>query len=179
MVSESRNLLVITQILSHTPIWVFGLFFGLVYLGYVQSRTRQVSRNRLIVLPVAMLAWSLYSVWSTFDAHVTALAAWACAWAAMVAIGLARGPSRSASYDAATAQFTVAGSWLPLALMMGIFFFKYAVAVAHAVKPGVLDATTAVVVVSGTYGVFSGLFMARALRVLGVMKQQRLVERSA
>ena len=63
--------------------------------------------------------------------------------------------------------------------MMGIFFFKYAVAVAHAVEPGVLDATTAVVVVFGTYGVFSGLFMARALRVLGVMKQQRLVERSA
>ena len=70
----------ITQILSHTPLWVFGLFFGLVYLGYVQSRTRQVSRSRLTMLPIAMLAWSLYSVWSTFDAHLTALAAWACVW---------------------------------------------------------------------------------------------------
>lgn len=169
----------ITQILTHTPLWVFGLFFGLVYLGYVQSRTRQVSRSRLIVLPIAMLAWSLYSVWSTFGAHVAALAAWACAWAAVVAVGLARGPSRSASYDAATTQFTVAGSWLPLALMMGIFFFKYAVAVAHAVKPGGLDTTMAVAVVSATYGLFSGLFMARAVRVLGMMKGQRLVERSA
>ena len=46
-----------TQILTHTPLWVFGLFFGLVYLGYLQSRTRQVSRGRLIVLPLAMLAW--------------------------------------------------------------------------------------------------------------------------
>ncbi len=60
-----------TQILTHTPLWVFALFFGLVYLGYLQSRTRQVSRGRLIVLPLAMLAWSLYSVWSTFDAHLT------------------------------------------------------------------------------------------------------------
>jgi hypothetical protein len=170
---------VITQILTHTPLWVFGLFFGLVYLGYVQSRTRQVSRNRLIVLPIAMLAWSLYSVWSTFDAHLTALAAWACAWGAVVAIGLVRGPSRSASYDATTAQFTVAGSWLPLALMMGIFFFKYAVAVAHAVKPGVLDSTTAVAMVSATYGLFSGLFMGRAVRVLAVMGLHRFVERSA
>ena len=169
----------ITQILSHTPLWVFGLFFGLVYLGCVQSRTRQVSRSRLIVLPVVMLAWSLYSVWSTFDAHLTALATWACAWCAVVAIGLVRGPSHSASYDAATVQFTVAGSWLPLALMMGIFFFKYAVAVVHAMTPGLLETTTAVVVVAGTYGLFSGLFMARALRVLGVMKQARLVERSA
>ena len=169
----------ITQILTHTPLWVSALFVGLVYLGYVQSRTRTVSRNRLVVLPVAMLAWSLYSVWSTFDAHLAAFAAWACAWGAVVAIGLARGPSRRASYDAETARFTVAGSWVPLALMMGIFFFKYAVAVAHAVKPGLLDTTAVVVVVAGTYGIFSGLFMARAVRVLGTMKPQRLVERSA
>jgi hypothetical protein len=168
-----------TQILTHTPLWVFGLFFGLVYLGYLQSRTRQVSRGRLIVLPIAMLVWSLYSVWSTFDAHLTALAAWACAWVAVVAIALVRVPSRRASYDAATRQFTVAGSWVPLALMMGIFFFKYAVAVVHATNPGVLGTTTAVVVVAGSYGFFSGMFAARALRVLGVMKQARLVERSA
>ena len=168
-----------TQILTHTPLWVFGLFLGLVYLGFVQRRTRHVSRQRLIVLPIAMLAWSLYSVWSTFNAHLTALAAWACAWGAVVAIGLARGPSRSASYDAGTAQFTVAGSWVPLALMMGIFFFKYAVAVIHAITPDVLDTTLAVVVVAGPYGVFSGLFMARAVRVLRTMKGQRLVERSA
>lgn len=169
----------ITQILTHTPLWVFGLFFGLVYLGYVQSRTRQVSRSRLIVLPIAMLGWSLYSVWSTFDTHLTALAAWACAWGAVVAIGLARGPSRATSYDATTARFTVAGSWLPLALMMGIFFFKYAVAVVHAVKPGILETATAVTVVSGMYGLFSGLFMARAMRTLGAMRRARLVERSA
>jgi len=168
-----------TQILTHTPLWVFGLFFGLVYLGYLQSRTRRVSRGRLIVLPIAMLAWSLYSVWSTFDAHLTALAAWACAWVAVVAIALVRAPSRRASYDAAARQFTVAGSGVPLALMMGIFFFKYAVAVVHATQPSVLDTNVVVALVAGTYGLFSGLFMARALRVLAVMKPQRLVERSA
>ena len=169
----------ITQILQHTPLWVFALFLGLVYLGYVQSRTRRVSRQRLIVLPVVMLGWSAYSVWSTFDAHSTALAAWACVWGAVVAIALVRTPSRRAAYDASTKQFTVPGSWMPLALMMGIFFFKYAVAVGHAMKPGILETTTAVVVVAGTYGLFSGMFAARALRVLGVMKQARLVERSA
>lgn len=169
----------ITQILTHTPLWVFGLFFGLVYLGYLQSRTRRVSRQRLIVLPVAMLGWSLYSVWSTFDTHLTALAAWACAWGIVVAFGLARAPLQGASYDGETEQFTVSGSWIPLALMMGIFFFKYAVAVVHATNPGVLGTTTAVVVVAGTYGLFSGLFAARALRILAMMKQERLVERSA
>ena len=167
------------QILTHTPLWVFGLFFGLVYLGYLQRKAGQVSGQRLIVLPVVMMGWSLYSVWSTFDAHVTALAAWACAWGAVVALGLAQAPLQGASYDADAKQFTVPGSWVPLALMMGIFFVKYAVAVMHAIKPGMFDATTAVAVVAGTYGLFSGLFMARALRVLSMMKPVRLVERSA
>ena len=133
----------------------------------------------LKTLPIAMLAWSLYSVWSTFDAHLTALAAWACAWVAVVAIAMLRAPSRRAAYDASTKQFTVPGSGVPLALMMGIFFFKYAVAVVHAMTPGILETTTAVVVVAGTYGLFSGLFMARALRVLGVMKKPCLVEQHA
>ena len=168
----------ITQILTHTPLWVFGLFFGLVYLGVAQRRTRRVSRQRLVVLPVAMLGWSLYSVWSTFDTHLTAFAAWACVWGIVVAFVLARAPLQGASYDAGTKQFTVPGSGIPLALMMGIFFFKYAVAVVHATHPGVLGTTTAVVVVAGTYGLFSGMFASRALRVLGVMRQMRLVERS-
>ncbi|TXH12197.1 DUF6622 family protein [Pseudoxanthomonas mexicana] len=160
-----------TQILTHTPLWVFGLFFGLVYLGYLQSRTRQVSRGRLIVLPLAMLAWSLYSVWSTFDAHLTALAAWACAWVAVVVIGLAWVPSRRVAYDVSTAQFTLPGSWMPLALMMGIFFFRYAVAVIHGIRPGALDTAGTVLLVAGAYGLFSGLFMARAMGVLVVVRQ--------
>ena len=154
-----------TQILTHTPLWVFALFFGLVYLGYLQSRTRQVSRGRLIVLPLAMLAWSLYSVWSTFDAHLTALAAWACAWVAVVVIGLAWVPSRRVAYDASTAQFTVPGSWMPLALMMGIFTTKYAVGVALSLHPALAHDTLVALGISSLYGVFSGSFIARALRL--------------
>ncbi|WP_436041500.1 DUF6622 family protein [Pseudoxanthomonas sp. LjRoot143] len=160
---------VITQILTHTPLWVFGLFFGLVYLGYLQSRTRLVSRHRLIVLPVAMTGWSLFAVWSAFGAHPIALVAWAGAWLAVVGISLARGPSRGASYSPVSKRFMVTGSWLPLALMMGIFFAKYAVAVVHAIAPSVLEFGTAIATVCGVYGFFSGMFMARAVRVLRTM----------
>ena len=94
-------------------------------------------------------------------------------------IGLAWVPSRRVAYDASTAQFTVPGSWMPLALMMGIFFFRYAVAVVQAVKPGILDTAPAAVVVAATYGVFSGLFMARALRLSGLLKPWQAAPRSA
>ena len=97
----------------------------------------------------------------------------------MVVISLAWVPSRRLAYDASTARFTVPGSWMPLALMMGIFFFKFAVAVALAIKPGILDTTPAAVMVAATYGVFSGLFMARALCLSGLMKPLQGAPRNA
>lgn len=167
---------VITQILTHTPLWVFGLFFGLVYLGYLQSKTRLVSRHRLIVLPVAMTGWSLFAVWSAFGPRLVAFAAWACVWLAIVGISLARGPSRSASCSPVSKRFTVTGSWVPLALMMGIFFAKYAVAVVHAIVPSALESGTAIAAVCGVYGYFSGMFMARAVRVVRTMMSSPDVE---
>lgn len=89
----------------------------------------------------------------------------------MVVIGLAWVPSRRVAYDASTAQFTVPGSWMPLALMMGIFFFRYAVAVIHAIRPGSLDTDGTVLLVAGAYGFFSGLFMVHAMDVLVVVRQ--------
>ncbi len=169
----------ITQILSHTPLWVFGLFAGLVYLGYLQSKARQVSRQRLIVLPVVMMGWSLFAVWSAFGPRPVAFAAWAGVWLAVVGIGLVRGPSRNASYSPASKQFTVTGSWVPLALMMGIFFAKYAVAVVHATAPSALASGTAIAAVCGVYGFFSGMFMARAVRVVRTMMSRGVDEQGA
>ena len=166
----------ITQILSHTPLWVFGLFFGLVYLGYLQSRARLVSRQRLIVLPLVMMGWSLFAVWSAFGPRLVPFAAWACVWLVVVGIGVARGPSSSASYSPASNQFAVAGSWLPLALMMGIFFAKYAGAVVHATAPATLTLGAVIAAVCGVYGFFSGMFMARAVRVVRTMMSRRVDE---
>ena len=68
---------------------------------------------------------------------------------------------------------SASGSWMPLALMMGIFFFRYAVAVIHAIRSGALDTAGTALLVAGAYGLFSGLFMARAMGVLVVIRQGR------
>ena len=49
----------------------------------------------------------------------------------------------------------------------------------QAVKPGILDTAPAAVVVAATYGVFSGLFMARALRLSGLLKPWQAAPRNA
>ena len=161
----------LVQILKHTPLWVFGLFFGLAYIGSLQSKTRLVSRHRLAILPIAMLCLSFLGVWSSFGHNLTALAPWACALIAVVTFSLALAPPRSVSYSPASKLFTVPGSWVPLALMMCIFFTKYAVAVARALNPDSSNSFAFVAVICTIYGLYSGIFLARALRVARVAKQ--------
>lgn len=54
------------EILARTPLWVFAFFFALLALGIVQSRTRQFNRNKVWMLPVAMILFSFYGVVSAF-----------------------------------------------------------------------------------------------------------------
>lgn len=161
----------LVQILKHTPPWVFGLFLGLACIGYVQSRTRLVSRRRLAVLPVAMLCLSFFGVWSSFQAHLPALVSWTCALLVVVASGHVMTPPRRVSYSSESKLFTVPGSWIPLALMMCIFFTKYAAAVTRAVDPGASDSVALVTFTCTIYGLCSGAFLARALRIARVARQ--------
>jgi hypothetical protein len=153
------------QILAHTPPWVFGLFVLLVVLGAHQARARRISRVRLALLPLAMVTLALLGVWSSFAAHAIALAAWGLVLLAVVAASLWLPPPRGAAYSPEAKLFSVPGSWIPLALMMGIFFTKYAIAVVRAVDPSLLAGTGAVAATCALYGVYSGLFLARAVRI--------------
>jgi hypothetical protein len=155
----------ILDILKHTPLWVFGLFGFLVYLGVLQSRTRSFSPARLAILPAAMLAFSLYGVLSVFGASVPALGAWLAGLAASVWAIVALRLPRDATWSEATRTFSVPGSWLPLGIMMAIFFTRYAVNVGIALDPSLKQAAGFLPAVALTYGVSSGYFLARALNI--------------
>ena len=173
--SNLGEITLLVQMLMHTPLWVFGLFFGLAYAGYLQSKARLVSRHRLAVLPSAMLLLSFLGVWSSFGPNLTAFASWACALLVVVTFSLALAPPRSVSYSPESGLFTVPGSWVPLALMMCIFFTKYAVAVARALNPGSANSLVLVAVICTICGLCSGIFLARAWRVARIAKQPREV----
>lgn len=74
------------EILQHTPLWVFGLFFGLVFLGYSQTKTRTISTRRLAILPIAMLCLSASGVGSTFGTNPLGFIAWLSGISFMFAI---------------------------------------------------------------------------------------------
>lgn len=158
------------QILSNTPTWVFGLFMGLLALGFMQTRTRRVGKIPAFILPAGMVALSLAGIQSSFGLSVGPLAAWAIALALAALLGYSMFRDRRVEYDAAANQFLVPGSWMPLAVIMSIFFAKYAYAVLRAFNAAVISSPFFVVALSGVYGILSGYFAARALNLVATVR---------
>jgi hypothetical protein len=70
-----------------------------------------------------------------------------------------------------TRSFSVPGSWLPLALMMAIFFTKYAVGVILARKLQISGELAFIGSISLIYGLLSGVFLARAVAILRTARE--------
>ncbi len=153
------------QILAGTPLWVFALFALLLWLGGRQLATHHVALRHATMLPFAMTALSVYGVLSVFSHQPVAVLGWAAAALATGAFVLRRALPDAVRYDAATRRFHLAGTAVPLVLMMGIFFTKYAVSVQVAMHPSLANDRVFALCVGMLYGAFSGIFAARGLRL--------------
>ena len=156
------------QILAHTPRWVFVLFAVLVWFGSKQLLAGTVSLTRITLLPLAMTGLAIWGVASAFghsSMGPSALVGWAAAALVLLAFILQRPLPAATRFDAASRSFHVAGSAVPLALMMGIFFTKYAAGVALAMHPELRHQASFAIGLPVIYGAFSGIFVGRALRL--------------
>lgn len=169
------------QILANTPRWVFVLFAALLWLGLSQLLTRRVGLSRITGLAIGMSAFSLYGTVSAFAGVPMALLAWLAGAAAVFALLAGRAAPLGTRYDAATHRFTVPGSAVPLAVMMGIFLTKYAVGITLGMQPAVARDLLFALAVSAVYGAFSGVFAARAARLwrLALAQERQLLANPA
>jgi len=164
--------MLLLQILSSTPRWVFLLFAVLLWLGARQLLAGRVSLLRITVLPVAMTGLALYGVLSAFGDSPGALVGWIVAAVSLAALVLQRPLPATTRYDAARRTFHLAGSVVPLALMMGIFFTKYVVGVALAMHPELAQQHDLAMAIGTLYGVFSGVFAGRGMRLWKLAMRQ-------
>jgi amino acid permease len=161
------------QIVQGTPAGVWVLLAGLVALGLQQARERTIGSLRAAVLPAAFVVLSLAGVVSAFGGNALALAAWAAGVGAAIGAGPRLLPRLRATWQAAGDTLRVAGSWLPLALIVSLFLVKYAAGVSLALHPGLAADRSFVVACGLAYGAFSGLFAARGLQLLQVRRAAR------
>lgn len=157
--------MMLLQILHGTPNWVFVLFAVLLALGLSQMRTREVGFGRVIGIALGMTAFSVYGTITAFGRMPMALAGWLIGAVAVFSWLATRPVMAGTRYDTGRRRFTVPGSALSLALMMGIFFTKYGVAVATSMHPALHDDLRLALPACLLYGACSGAFAGRAMRL--------------
>jgi hypothetical protein len=156
------------DILARTPVWVFPLFLALLYFGYSQSKTTQRRAPRIAAVPAAMLGLSLYGLGSAFGADWRAFAFWMLGLALAALLNMLLQQPKGVAYSRETRAYTIPGSWLPLGLIMGIFFIRYSVTAALATNPSLASAGALSAAVGLVYGLLSGLLFSRAIQALRV-----------
>jgi hypothetical protein len=161
-------------ILQHTPRWVFGLLAALVALGVTQRFSRTVTLRRSAVLPLALAGVSLMGVLSAFGSQPQALLAWALGLSSAVVALHGRVDTSAVQFSPSTQRFQVPGSWVPLALMLGLFAVKFGVGVTLANHPELRHSAGVAMTASAAYGLFSGVFLGRAMALWALARRQLL-----
>ena len=150
------------QILRYTPTWVFVLLAALCVFGLMQTRTRRVAVWLALLLPATMLVLSLTGVLQYVGLSLPALAAWGVGIGATSILCLKGMNRETAIYDAKSRKLLVAGSWIPMLVILGIFSVRYAMGVARAMEFDIVRDQNVQLAVSLLLGAFSGYFLARS-----------------
>jgi hypothetical protein len=156
----------ITQILTHTPIWVFGLFILLVIFGLQQTRSRNISAVLAYFLPLGMIALSLSGINSSFGIKTLPIAMWAIGLVVVTVIRFKYFRDDRVTFTRERRSFFIPGSWTPLFVIMAIFLTKYLFAIMHAMDAVLVSSNAFVAALSLAYGCFSGYFSSRAVNLV-------------
>ena len=161
------------DILHGTPVRIWFLLAGLVALGLSQARPRTLSAMRAAALPAALFVLSLAGVASSFGLGAATLAAW-LAGAGLAFTAAPRWlPRAEGTWSEALDRVHVAGSWLPLLLIVGLFTIKYAAGASLALHPQAAHDAAFAAPFCFAYGLFAGVFLVRG-RQLWLLRRREL-----
>jgi hypothetical protein len=163
--ARPQDTTMLIEIVRHTPGWVWALLAALLALGAALLRERRVSKARLFVLPVVLLALGLYSTTSVHPPGL-ALLGWALAWLVGIALGQRMPSPAGAAWDADGRALRLPGSTLPLLLIVAVFTLRYAGNVALVMHPQWREAASVALPLAAAYGVIGGVLLGRVLALL-------------
>ncbi len=120
-------------IITHTPLWVWLILAGLVYLGLQRTKTRELSSLR-IVIPAAL--FGLVAISRLVLGRFAEPALLGTCAGLVVAFGLLMlvKPGRRARRTG-NGTVLIEGEWFSLGLILAIFSVNYGIAVVSAINP--------------------------------------------
>ena len=157
---------ILQQFLTQTPIWVWLLLALLTSIGLNQTRTRTVSRTRVVLVPVLLKAFSLFGTVSVFSGSALAIGAWLLAVGSTLAVTWGMPVHTDTRYDPVTRAFHLPGSWLPFTVILGVFCVKYPAGVLQSMQSPLLHNLALMLPASILTGILSGLLSARGIRLM-------------
>lgn len=158
----------IIETIKHTPTWVIALFFLLLYLGFTQSKDREVTIQRVLILPIVMIGLSISGIISAFGMDKSNLSIWiVCTILTTLLISKIYTP-KNISYEVSKKTYSIQGSWIPMLFILITFFVKYTVGFMAATNAEILYEASSIYTICIVYGIISGIFIARSISILKV-----------
>jgi hypothetical protein len=156
-------------IIQHIPPWVFLILAALLWLGISGLKDRWVRWRVPIIVPIAMTFMAITSLMTQYmasDLLFPALLAWLLV-SAFTGWQLAKRPlPQTMRFDLETSRFHLPGSYVPLMLYMGILGIKFMVGFISGMRMPIVNEVEFVLGISGIYGLFSGVFLSNAWRLM-------------
>ena len=149
--------LALSQIVTHTPLWVWLVLLLVVFLGLQRTRDREVGLGRLLLLPLVMIVLALSGLASAPVASLPAFIVGAVAGG--VGGWLLERPG--ATRRLPDGRIWLRGEWISLVQILAVFLFRYATGVIAATNPALaLEPVYSMVTLCVT-GALAGLFGGR------------------
>ncbi len=155
---------VIVAIVSHTPLWVFGLLVLLAAMSSMALKTRIVRLPRILITPAVFIVWGIEGLVTKPQFSSVPAGEWVLALAAGAALAAATTRPPALRVDRARRLVHLPGSVRPLIRIMIIFFAKYGLAVAAGFSPETRDSLVPWDV--AVSGLGAGYFLGWLLRFL-------------
>ncbi|MEJ2630837.1 MAG: hypothetical protein P8011_11495 [Acidihalobacter sp.] len=144
----------ISEILRHTPTWVWLLLAFLLYRGLKAMVPRTMAPRRMLILPVVFFVWAVHGMLGELGALGYALTGFGVALVVGVLFGRYLGYRQAApEYDPGHGVIRRPGSVVTLVLIVVAFVSKYTLSVYLAYRPEL----AVTVGYCGLYGALSGL----------------------
>ncbi|AXA91738.1 DUF6622 family protein [Massilia sp. YMA4] len=156
----------ISQIVSHTPLYVWAILAFLVNRGVAASRERTTTLRTATIVALVMAGLALQEIGRRFGLTPASASAWLAGAAVGAAIAWQLGAQAIVAVERAAGTVTQRGSWLPLVSMLGVFCGRYALAVVAAMAPAWQNHALFAMTAGMALGLLNGLLLGRVLRCL-------------
>jgi hypothetical protein len=152
----------LSLIVSHTPVWVWVLLAFLIYRGSAALSERPLLAGNVLPLPVVLTGWGAVSMVNRYGSDVGVMLCWGLGYIALFAIGYVSVTQNGVRGTREAPR--LAGSVVPLLLILSIFIVKYSVEVSFGFHPEIVGTSPVSNCVALLYGGLAGLMGGRVLR---------------